>query len=126
MVSGDSSAKLLPRPTASDPLGRAADSTATPTGPAAGSSATGGWRCVATVARGSPSTGGGCWQGGKSHAGMWEEMGEHRHMVPGGQMGPGTAAEERIGDDSAHPFPVRVRVPAKAVANLTRGEWACS
>ena len=33
----------------------------------------------------------GCWQGGKAHGRMWEEMGEHRHMGPGhgGPMGPG-------------------------------------
>ena len=31
----------------------------------------------------------GCWQGGKAHGKMWEEMGEHRRMGPGGPMGPG-------------------------------------
>ena len=33
----------------------------------------------------------GCWQGGKAHGRMWEEMGEHRRMGPGhgGPMGPG-------------------------------------
>ena len=32
-----------------------------------------------------------CWQGGKAHGRMWEEMGEHRRMGPGhgGPMGPG-------------------------------------
>lgn len=33
----------------------------------------------------------GCWQGGKAHGRMWEEMGEHRRMGPGhgGPTGPG-------------------------------------
>ena len=31
----------------------------------------------------------GCWQGGKAHGRMWEEMGDHRRMGPGGQMGSG-------------------------------------
>ena len=31
----------------------------------------------------------GCWQGGKAHGRMWEEMGEHRGMGPGGPMGSG-------------------------------------
>jgi hypothetical protein len=31
----------------------------------------------------------GCWQGGRMHGRMWEEMGEHRRMGPGGPMGPG-------------------------------------
>jgi hypothetical protein len=32
----------------------------------------------------------GCWQGGKAHGRMWEEMGEHRHMGrgPGHRGGP--------------------------------------
>lgn len=30
-----------------------------------------------------------CWQGGKAHSRMWEEMGEQRRMGPGGPMGPG-------------------------------------
>ena len=30
----------------------------------------------------------GCWQGGKTHGRMWEEMGDHRRMGPGGPMGP--------------------------------------
>lgn len=31
----------------------------------------------------------GCWQGGKTHGRMWEDMGDHRRMGPGGPMGPG-------------------------------------
>ena len=32
-----------------------------------------------------------CWQGGRAHGRMWEEMGDHRHMGSGhgGPMGPG-------------------------------------
>ena len=30
-----------------------------------------------------------CWQGGKAHGRMWEEMGEHRRVGPGGPMGSG-------------------------------------
>ena len=33
-----------------------------------------------------------CWQGGRTHGGMWEEMGQHRRMGPGHggpMMGPG-------------------------------------
>lgn len=89
--SGDNSAELMPHPTASDPAGTCsrfyghADW-------ARGGNVGHGWMAM----RGE---GGqrrsfdwrGCWQGGKQHGRMWEEMGEHRRMGPGhgGHMGPG-------------------------------------
>jgi hypothetical protein len=87
--SGDSSAELLPHPTASDPPGTCsrfyghADW-------ARGGTVGHGWMTM----RGEGSQKHSfdwqrCWQGGKAHGRMWEEMGERRHMGPGGPMGPG-------------------------------------
>lgn len=89
--SGDNSAELMPHPTTSDPAGTCsrfyghADW-------ARGGNVGHGWMAM----RGE---GGqrhsfdwrGCWQGGRAHGRMWEEMGEHRRMGPGhgGPMGPG-------------------------------------
>ena len=79
--SGDKSAELMPHPMASDPAGTCsrfyghAD-----------------WLRGGNVARGWMMMRGDqkysfdwrqCWQGGKAHGRMWEEMGEHRRMGPG-------------------------------------------
>lgn len=89
--SGDNSTELMPHPTTSDPTGTCsrfyghAD-----------------WVRDGNVGHGWLAMRGeggqrhsfdwrGCWQGGKAHGRMWEEMGEHSRMgaVHGGHMGPG-------------------------------------
>ncbi|MCE9562396.1 MAG: hypothetical protein K8U57_10115 [Planctomycetes bacterium] len=89
--SGDNSAELMPHPMGGDPPGMSsrfyghAD-----------------WMRSGNVRHGWLSMWGeggqkhsfdwrGCWQGGKAHGPMWEEMGEHRQMGPGhvGPMGTG-------------------------------------
>ena len=89
--SGENSAELMPHPTGTDPAGMSSRFY----GHAA-------WARGGTVRHGWLAMRGeggekhsfdwqGCWQGGKAHGRMWEEMGEHRHMGPGhgGPMGPG-------------------------------------
>lgn len=90
--SGENSVELLPHPMAGDPPGTSsrfyghAD-----------------WMRGGNVRHGWLATRGdggqrhsfdwqGCWQGGREHGRMWEEMGEHRRMGPGHggpMMGPG-------------------------------------
>lgn len=90
--SGDNSAELMPHPMASDPPGTCsrfyghADW-------ASGGTISHGWMEMRSE-RGQRHSFDwrGCWQGGKAHGRMWEEMGEHRRMGPGHggpMMGPG-------------------------------------
>lgn len=87
--SGDNSAELIPHPMNTDPAGTCsrfyghADW-------ARGGTISHGWMAMRGDQRHSFDWRG-CWQGGKAHGRMWEEMGEHRHMGPGhgGPMGPG-------------------------------------
>lgn len=89
--SGDNSAELMPHPMSSDPSGTCsrfyghADW-------ARGGTIRHGWMAMrADGGQRHSFDWQGCWQGGKAHGRMWEEMGEHRRMGPGhgGPMGPG-------------------------------------
>ena len=87
--SDDNSAELMPHPMSTDPAGTCsrfyghADW-------ARGGTISHGWMAMRGDGRQRHSfEWRGCWQGGKAHGRMWEEMGEHRRMGPGGPMGSG-------------------------------------
>lgn len=87
--SGDNSAELMPHPMGSDPSGMSsrfyghADW-------ARGGNVGHGWMAMRSDGKQRQSFDWReCWPGGKTHGRMWEEMGEHRRMGPGGPMGPG-------------------------------------
>lgn len=90
--SGEHMVELEPHPLASDPPGKCSRFYGQADWMRGGSIKSGWLRCC-----GGQGGGGGtrqdfawanCWAGGRTHGGMWSEMGEHRRGM-GGPMGPG-------------------------------------
>lgn len=87
---GTTSADLMPHPTTTDPLGTCSRFYGHAEW-ARGGSITHGWMISPGDREKHAFDWRQCWQGGRAHGRMWEEMGEHRRMGPGhgGPMGAG-------------------------------------
>lgn len=99
--SGENSAELMPHPMSTDPAGTCSRFYG-PADWARGGTIRHGWMSVrGDGGQRHPFDWRGCWQGGRAHGRLWEEMGEHRRMGQGhgGPMGSGHRPGEAGGRD---------------------------
>lgn len=92
--SGEHMVELEPHPLASDPAGKCSRFYGQADWMRDGSIKTGWLRCCGGQGTRQDFAWANCWAGGRTHGGMWSEMGEHRRGTggmggAGGPMGPG-------------------------------------